>query len=87
MTDLGALDGNSSYAFDINNRGQIVGDSEVSVFSDEYHAVLWDKGQIRDLGTLPGDMNSTALSVNDRGWILGQSEDTAGNMRAVIWIP
>ncbi len=81
------MGGVSSFAHGINNRGQIVGDSDVSVSSDEYHAVIWDNGEIQDLGMLPGDANSYAKSINDRGQILGASEDPQGNMRAVIWLP
>jgi uncharacterized membrane protein len=44
-------------------------------------------GPIQDLGMLPGDANSYAKSINDRGQILGASEDPEGDMRAVIWLP
>ena len=41
MTDLGTLGGTNSYAYGINNKGQIVGWSNTS--SEEQHAVLWEK--------------------------------------------
>ena len=40
-------DGFSSFAFDINDRGQIVGDSGAA---DRYHAVRWYGGALTDLG-------------------------------------
>jgi uncharacterized membrane protein len=38
MQDLGTLGGNESEAFGINEAGQIVGVSEISISSDEFHA-------------------------------------------------
>ncbi|MBV9103388.1 MAG: hypothetical protein JO060_07335, partial [Candidatus Eremiobacteraeota bacterium] len=40
---------------------------------------------IQDLGTLPGDTLSEALSVNDRGQIVGGSCDASFNCRAFLW--
>jgi probable HAF family extracellular repeat protein len=39
---------------------------------------------MRDLGTLPGDTTSQALSVNNRGVIVGESCGAQG-CRAVLW--
>jgi probable HAF family extracellular repeat protein len=59
-----------SAAWDINDRGRIVG---VNQFSwHEYHAVLWtDVGKMIDLGTLR--LNSQALGINYRGQVVGGS--------------
>ncbi len=38
-----------------------------------------------DLGTLPGDVRSGAVAVNDDGLIVGYSEDASGVRRAVAW--
>ncbi len=45
------------------------------------HAFLWQNGKMRDLGTLGGKLaTSTAVAINDRGWIIGNSPATcSGN--------
>ncbi len=84
MTDLGTLGGNS-YAEDINNQGRVVGVSYLT--PNVYHAVVWNRGQIRDLGTL-GGANSEARAVNASGVIVGVS-DLPGNTayHATVWTP
>ena len=72
-------------ALAINNRGQMVGGSSLPD-NTTAHAVLWlDKTSIMDLGTLPGDFNSGAVAINDKGDIVGVSNDTRGNARAFLW--
>jgi probable HAF family extracellular repeat protein len=78
LKDLGTLQvGNFSYAEGINNLGQIAGVSEngqtdPASGNPQFHAVLWENGIIRDLGTL-GGMSSFAGSINDQGQIMGVS--------------
>jgi probable HAF family extracellular repeat protein len=76
MKDLGTLQGMSfSSAADINNRGQVVGDSgnvNAAVWS---HAFLYSSGQMIDLGALPGyAYESRGTGINDVGQIVGYSE-------------
>ncbi|HEY5730708.1 MAG TPA: hypothetical protein VIS72_11690, partial [Anaerolineales bacterium] len=52
IVDLGILGGDSSRAQDINERGQIVGESTNP--SGDTHAFLWKNGVMIDLGTLGG---------------------------------
>lgn len=40
---------------------------------------------IVNLGTLPGDVSSYAVAVNNFGIVIGSSTDAAGNSRAVKW--
>ncbi len=81
MNDLGF----QGRGFDINNRGQIVGNL-LRTASGEVHAFVWEKGALVDLGTL-GGLRSFAVSINERGEIVGGS--TFGESRilfhAVLW--
>ena len=72
--NLGSLGGvTNNLAFAINNKGQIVGTSDLP--GDQItHAFLWEHGAMKDLGALrPDDNLSLAESINDRGEIVGLS--------------
>jgi probable HAF family extracellular repeat protein len=87
-TDLGSLGGATAFseAFRINNRGQIVGRSTVAAGQTPQNAVMWENGQIRDLGRLPGVNFGRANDINDFGTIVGTSSQFEGfSGRAVIW--
>jgi probable HAF family extracellular repeat protein len=71
VKDLGTFGGTFSWAFALNNRGQVVGFS--SLPDGSRHAFLWQAGVMIDLGTLGGP-NSTAFAINERGAITGVAE-------------
>lgn len=83
--DLGTLGGGSSYAADVNDVGVVVGWSELQ--SGATHAFRWsrDHGMV-DLGTLPGDESSRAVSLleGSGGDALGMS-GRDGHWQPVIW--
>ena len=57
----------------INDSGQIVGCRSSN--GDSYaHASLYEDGQWKDLGTLPGGLTSAAYAINDSGQVVGYSE-------------
>lgn len=73
-TDLGSLGGETNnLPVAINDVGQIVGISDLP--GDQItHSVLWQHGQIQDLGVLrPGDTFSFASAINNRGEVVGES--------------
>lgn len=61
---------NGNKAFGINNSSQIVG---WSTLKGNTHAVSWNNGTMRDLGVLPGCVDSSAKAINDKGQIVGVS--------------
>ena len=55
VIDLGALDGPSSFAYGINNPGQIVGSADTynaTTGQSATHSTLYDQGMVHDLGSL-----------------------------------
>jgi probable HAF family extracellular repeat protein len=49
------------------------------------HAFFWENGVLTDLGTLPGDSNSTAIDINNKGEIVGNSCDINFNCQTFLW--
>lgn len=102
LIDLGTLGGPNSaetqeFPF-INNTGMVVGFADTAIpnpHSSEgfvFHAFRWRVGPIRDLGTLPGGVNSFAIWSNNAGEVVGLSENGridpllgAPEGRAVLW--
>ena len=77
-TDIGTFGGAQSEPAGINNVGQdrsalrICGTIR-QVMSSEHHAFLWEKGKLKDLGTLPGGNFSHPYAINNKGQIVGFS--------------
>ena len=87
VRELQGLAGNSNYALDLNDSGDIVGVSGEALKK----AVLWpDKGAPVSLGTLPGFIGSEAVSINNQNEIVGFATGTNTDLnlsRAVLWKP
>jgi probable HAF family extracellular repeat protein len=97
LTLSGATNDISDGCCAINNRGQVAGakwirwtddpgyfDGTHQVREPVTHAALWERGNLRDLGTLGGEA-STARGINDQGQIVGDSMDGKGITRAFLW--
>lgn len=88
VTDLGNLGGTGhgfgNLALNLNNRGQVVGTSDLAG-DQKSHAFAWSKVTgMEDLGVLEGDVNSVAVAVADDGTMVGFSFDEEFNPRA--WV-
>jgi probable HAF family extracellular repeat protein len=72
ITDLGTLGGTTSYAFDVNIHGDVVGTSLTSTGATR--AFLYRNGMMSDLGVLDATNNySQAFGINDAGSVVGIS--------------
>ena len=85
MLDLGNLGGTFGIANDLNNRGEVVGGSNIAEDVTE-HPFLWSKSEgMRDLGTLGGTFGH-ANYVNDAGEIVGTATTTGdASGHAFLW--
>lgn len=87
MQDLGTLGGPDSWAASINDSGQVAGwalvDSTINPVtgSPTQHPFLWERGVMKDLGTLGGTLAvvgsfsspGAGASINSRGQVIGTS--------------
>jgi probable HAF family extracellular repeat protein len=85
MTDLGTLGGASSRAVAVNNRDQVIGESETA--DGRMAPFLWSGGRMRELESLPQPSSNVTTAINDRGVVLGlrQSSEPNADMEAVLW--
>jgi probable HAF family extracellular repeat protein len=87
--NLGKLPGyDSSYAFAINDLGQVAGQSACLNCSLSGHATLWSKtkGSMLDLGVPPGASDSFASGINNVGQVVGSSAPQGANPgHAFVW--
>lgn len=82
LHDLGTLGGPDAMALGINEAGQIVGNSYIDFEASPgcgtltTGAFLWEKGEMRNLGSLGGTCTQVPLTttpINNRGQVVGYS--------------
>jgi probable HAF family extracellular repeat protein len=83
MQDLGTFGGTTSYAYGINNSGQVVGQA-YTAGNATAHAFLYSDGVMQDLGTL-GGADSSATGINNRGEVVGWSTTSSGYQHAFLY--
>jgi probable HAF family extracellular repeat protein len=87
VTNLGSLGGAfGNQAHNINNRGQVVGVSDLAG-DTVFHGFVWSQSTgMQDVGTVAGDTYSVALAINDAGVVVGVSQPTLTTLRAFVVI-
>ncbi|MGD2153953.1 MAG: hypothetical protein PVG79_11855 [Gemmatimonadales bacterium] len=93
MTELRPLPtgppGNTSHAMAINYRGQVVGFCHFTRHPNLWHAVLWEDGEIIDLGGYPESEYTFASDINIHGQVVGYSryrpDQGVENRHALLW--
>jgi probable HAF family extracellular repeat protein len=99
MTPLPTLGGNNSVALDVNNRDQVLGSAETSTQDPtcqapqvfDYYAVIWQPdGTMVTLPPYPGDVISSAISLNQKEQVVGSSglcywDQPQASTHAVLW--
>jgi probable HAF family extracellular repeat protein len=83
MIDLGSLGGTFGGPNAMNNRGQVVGMSNLAGDTAS-HGFLWDNGKLTDIG-FPGGTFGSANTLNEAGHVAGQAATAAGPYHAFFW--
>ncbi len=86
---LSPLSGDTkSYAYGINDSGQVAGAS-TSAYPSPTYACLWEEGKpALDLGALPScqySPSSAAIGINNSGQVVGPSTSSTGHSHAFLW--
>lgn len=83
ITDLGTLGGNQSFGLDVNNLGQVSGNSRTSTTTLPLIGFVWN-GSMTSLGVLPGSNQfSRGYALNDSGVVVGESDNNTS--KAFRW--
>jgi probable HAF family extracellular repeat protein len=83
-TDLGTFGGQSSYAYDVNDAGVVVGAAQTG--TGDYRGFRWTPGaELQALEPLSGDPESRAIAIAADNSVLGVSIAEDGTMRPVSW--
>lgn len=84
MTNLGGFGGTFGFGQCANNRGQVIGGSNLAG-DQEQHAFLWEHGRMQDLGTLGGTYSLAAWLTGSGVIVGGASTANDEFFHAAIW--
>jgi len=95
-TVLPTLGGNNAIANEVNNRGQVGGVAETNTLDPtcvppqalQALPVVWEKGEIEELPTFPGDPDGFVNAINDSGQAVGASGQcytAEPGIHALLW--
>ena len=93
LADLGTFGGKNGTAMALNDAGDVVGWAELPIpcagcgepGQQEYHAALWSRGTMTDLGFALGDRCSQAEAINSKRQVVGGSGACHGAVNAFLW--
>jgi len=93
MTALPTLGGNNGEAAEINDRAGVVGLAENTIPEPtckppevlQFKPVIWQKGEVKELPTFPGDPAGLAETINDWGEAAGYSGNCTTAFHALLW--
>lgn len=83
IKELSEVQGIYGAANGMNDRGQIVGGSQI-VPRGPSHAFLYESGTMTDLGTL-GGLDSTAYAINNDGVVVGSADTAEKSSHAFLY--
>ena len=83
MTDLGTIGDAVSAPSGINDLGAVVG---FLVGADRIGGFLWRNGVMTDLGTLPGTTCTFPHHINNKGQVVGDSDDCNFGVGGTVWL-
>lgn len=83
LNQLGTLGGVSSFAYAINDMGEVVGKSLLAG-NQAWHAMLYSGGTLRDLGTLGGAC-SQAYGINNARQVVGVADTVSARPHAFLY--
>ena len=84
MIDLGGFGGTSGGPTGLNNRGQVIGSSNLAG-DQASHPFLWNRRELIDLNTQSGGVIVAANAINDAGDIVGLECLSSGTCDAYLW--
>ena len=84
ITDLTPDLGNPrSIANDINDLGMVTGWMGTNENNDA-HAFIWDKGDVTDLGVIPGGFTGIGMAINNHGDVAVQGRMLNDNKEEIV---